>query len=57
MVYTADEVGRTDRRRRSIAIEPMTCPPDAFRSGVDLIDLQPGATWRGSWGLHSEGKS
>ena len=42
---------------RGIAIEPMTCPPDAFRSGVDLIDLQPGATWRGSWGLRSKEES
>ena len=26
-----------------VAIEPMTCPPDAFRSGRDLITLEPGA--------------
>jgi len=39
------------RRRRAVAVEPMTCPPDAFRSGRDLIVLEPGATWRGSWGL------
>jgi aldose 1-epimerase len=57
MVYTADEVGRTDRRRRGIAIEPMTCPPDAFRSGVDLIELAAGESWRGSWGLRSKGES
>jgi len=57
MVYTADEVGQVDRRRRGIAIEPMTCPPDAFRSGVDLIELPPGAAWRGSWGLRSKRES
>lgn len=28
--------------RRAVAVEPMTCPPDAFRSGVDLIVLEPG---------------
>lgn len=39
------------RRRRSIAVEPMTCPPDAFRSGTDLIVLEPGMTWRGVWGV------
>ena len=28
--------------RKSLAVEPMTCPPDAFNSGVDLVVLQPG---------------
>ena len=28
--------------RRALAVEPMTCPPDAFNSGTDLIVLQPG---------------
>lgn len=27
---------------RALAVEPMTCPPDALRSGRDLIRLQPG---------------
>lgn len=30
--------------RRALAVEPMTCPPDAFRSGIDLIELEPGAS-------------
>ena len=51
MCFTADTV-ETERRRRSIAIEPMTCPPDAFRSGKDLVVLEPGETWEASWGLH-----
>ena len=50
MCYTADGV-EPERRRRSVAIEPMTCPPDAFRSGKDLIVLEPGESWEGSWGL------
>jgi aldose 1-epimerase len=29
----------------------MTCPPDAFRSGRDLVVLEPGQTWRGTWGI------
>jgi len=29
----------------------MTCPPDAFRSGQDLIALAPGQTWHGTWGI------
>ena len=53
MVYTADEVSRVEHRRAAVAIEPMTCPPDALRSGVDLIELAPGASWRGTWGLRT----
>jgi aldose 1-epimerase len=29
----------------------MTCPPDAFRSGRDVITLEPNQTWHASWGL------
>jgi aldose 1-epimerase len=29
----------------------MTCPPDAFRSGKDVVVLEPGATWTGTWGI------
>lgn len=43
--------GAEGRLRQAIAIEPMTAPPDALRSGEGLIWLEPGATWRGSWGL------
>ncbi|GAA0794065.1 aldose 1-epimerase family protein [Spirilliplanes yamanashiensis] len=49
-VFSADTLGG-ERRRRSVAIEPMTCPPDAFRSGRDLIVLEPGQTWTGTWGI------
>lgn len=51
MVYTGDQVGRPDRRRRAVAIEPMTCPPNALRNGTGLITLAPDLTWRGEWGL------
>jgi aldose 1-epimerase len=47
-VFTGDALHGV-RHRRSFAIEPMTCPPDAFRSGRDLIVLEPGATWSASW--------
>lgn len=48
MVFTGDlpEVGR-----RGLAVEPMTCPPNAFRSGEALVVLEPGATWSGAWGI------
>ena len=51
-VFTGDTLSG-DRHRRSVAIEPMTCPPDAFRSGRDLIVLAPGQTWTASWGVRS----
>jgi aldose 1-epimerase len=51
MVYTGDGVGDPERRRKAVAIEPMTCPPDAFRSGIDVIELDPGQSWQGSWGM------
>jgi len=35
----------------ALAIEPMTCPPDALNSGIDLITLAPGQSWSGRWGL------
>jgi aldose 1-epimerase len=49
MVYSADHLAAG--RRESLAIEPMSCPPDAFRSGVDLVRLAPGASWTGRWGI------
>lgn len=49
-VFTGDTLPG-DRRRRSVAVEPMTCPPDAFRSGRDVIVLAPGETWQGEWGI------
>jgi aldose 1-epimerase len=49
-VFTGDTLPPA-RHRQAVAVEPMTCPPDAFRSGRDLVTLQPGATWTGSWGI------
>lgn len=28
--------------RRGLAVEPMSCPPDAFNSGIDVVQLKPG---------------
>lgn len=38
-VYSADDIDRV-----GVAVEPMTCPPDAFNSGTDVVALEPGAT-------------
>ncbi len=51
MAYTGDTLEPASRRRRSIALEPMTCPPNALRSGIDVIRLEPGADWQGRWGI------
>jgi aldose 1-epimerase len=50
MVYTGDTLPEGSRRK-GIAVEPMTCPPDAFRSGTDVVVLQPGGRWAGTWGI------
>jgi aldose 1-epimerase len=31
----------------------MTCPPDAFNSGKDLIHLQPGDSHTASWTIRA----
>ena len=49
-VFTSDALAGA-RKRAAVAVEPMTCPPDAFRSGRDLVVLEPGQTWRGAWGI------
>jgi aldose 1-epimerase len=49
MLFTGDPLPEVDRR--SLAVEPMTCPPNAFRSGDALISLEPGASWVGEWGI------
>ncbi len=54
MVYTGDTLEPASRRRRGVAIEPMTCPPNALATGTDVIRLEPGASWRGSWGIATE---
>jgi aldose 1-epimerase len=51
MVYTGDTLGEVHRRRQGVAIEPMTCPPNALRTGKDLSVLEPGQGWSASWGI------
>jgi aldose 1-epimerase len=34
-----------------VAVEPMTCPANAFNSGDGLIVLEPGQAWAGNWGI------
>ncbi|WGD37729.1 aldose 1-epimerase family protein [Lysinibacter sp. HNR] len=47
-IYTSDRPG-TPADRIGLAVEPMTCPPDAYNSGTNLIVLQPGESAPASW--------
>jgi aldose 1-epimerase len=47
-VHTADQPD-PGRSRLGLAVEPMTCPPDAFNSGTDLIVLEPGESATAGW--------
>ncbi|RBY92615.1 aldose 1-epimerase family protein [Blastococcus sp. TF02A-30] len=49
-VYSGDALP-PGQHRRSLAVEPMTCPPNALADGVDLVVLEPGETWAGTWSL------
>jgi aldose 1-epimerase len=49
-VYTADTLGPS-RRRRAVAVEPMTCAAGAFQSGDGLARLEPGQSLRARWGV------
>ena len=40
-IYTGDQLPE-GQRRRSLAVEPMTCPPNALADGADLVVLEPG---------------
>jgi aldose 1-epimerase len=47
--FTGDPL--PDVARRSLAVEPMTCPPNAFRTGEALVRLEPGGSFVCVWGL------
>ena len=49
-VFTSDTL-HGGRHRKAVAIEPMTCPPNAFVTGDSLIVLKPGETVTRSWGV------
>jgi aldose 1-epimerase len=50
MVFTGDTLAPA-RRRRGLAVEPMTCAPNALQSGDGLVVLEPGARHRARWGI------
>ncbi|TQL68777.1 aldose 1-epimerase [Nocardioides albertanoniae] len=48
MIYSADD---RSPARGSLAVEPMTAPPDAFNSGTDLRMLAPDERFEVTWGI------
>jgi aldose 1-epimerase len=50
MVFTGDTLA-PEARRRGIAIEPMSCPPNALATGEGLVWLEPGEAHRAVWGI------
>lgn len=49
-LYTGDTLPE-EHRRQGLAVEPMSCPPNAFRSGEDVIRLVPGDRAVHHWGI------
>jgi aldose 1-epimerase len=49
-IHTADHPD-SERHRLGLAVEPMSCPPDAFNSGEDVVHLPAGATHIASWSI------
>ena len=47
-LHTADRP-ELEHHRTGLALEPMTCPPDAFRTGEDVVVLEPGQQHRAWW--------
>ena len=48
MIYTGHHLG-------GLAVEPQTCPANAFNTGEDLIWLAPGQSWQANWGVTAKG--
>ncbi len=51
-VFTVPELGSGGA---AVAVEPMTCPANAFNTGEHLLVLEPGESWSGRWGISSSG--
>ncbi|SCX37568.1 aldose 1-epimerase [Klenkia marina] len=51
-VHTADRPDPADDRV-GLAVEPMTCPPDALNTGTDLVVLAPGQSHTAAWEIEA----
>ncbi len=50
MIFTGDSLDPV-YRRRAVGVEPMTCPPNAFATGEDVLRLEPGKSVTTRWGI------
>jgi len=50
-VYLSTLFGSDDGPRTAVAIEPMTAPPNALRTGVGVAWLETGVDWEAGWSL------
>ncbi len=50
-VCTGNHISPESAQRSGVAIEPMSCIADAFRTGDDLVTLQPGEVHTLTWGM------
>lgn len=54
MCFTGDTLA-PESARRAIAIEPMSCAPNALRTGEGLVRLEPGGAWEAAWSITAAG--
>jgi aldose 1-epimerase len=50
MLFTGDTLPAAERRR-GLAVEPMTCAPNALQSGEGIVVLERGDSHTASWGI------
>jgi aldose 1-epimerase len=50
-VFTGDTLPALTRRRQGVAVEPMTCAPNAFNNGWGLRLLAPGESFHAQWSV------
>ncbi len=55
MVFTGDTVSPPQRRRRGLAVEPMSAPPNALQTGEGLVTVRAGDVHTTRWGITPRG--
>lgn len=53
-LFTGENLPEVERHRQGLAVEPLTCPPNAFQSGEGLVVLEPAETFEGHWGVSAD---
>lgn len=54
MVYSGDTLPDEKQRRTGLAVEPMTCAPNAFATSAGVRVLEPGESTLSVWGIRVE---